>query len=485
MQLSDVRDITGGECGRLTTNADVQGISLHSRDIRRNWVFVAIPGTIADGLQYAEDAVRRGAAAVVCERAPAQALAVPAIVVPDARLAAAQLAAANNGYPANSLRIAGVTGTNGKTTVAMMLRAILKAADMNPGVIGTVAYEIGSRVISAPRTTPDAVMLQDLLRQMVATGCRSAILEVSSHALVQHRVATIPFAAAGFTNLTHDHLDYHGSMQDYYAAKAMLFRRLNDDATAVINSDDPWGRQLAAESLPGTCLRYGLDTSNLELVGESIALSASGSDFELMSPWGQFSAHVCLPGRHNIANALAAFGMGVALGCDPEVAVKAIAGVKMVRGRLEHVSGDRPFDVFVDYAHTDDALKNVLAALRPLTRGRLHVVFGCGGNRDREKRSKMGAVAVANADRVWVTTDNPRSEDPQTIIADILEGNSREKIDVVVDRREAIYASIASASAGDTVLIAGKGHETYQEVAGVSAPFDDVEVARAAMNDDA
>jgi UDP-N-acetylmuramoyl-L-alanyl-D-glutamate--2,6-diaminopimelate ligase len=204
-----------------------------------------------------------------------------------------------------------------------------------------------------------------------------------------------------------------------------------------------------------------------------------------MSPWGQFSAHVCLPGRHNIANALAAFGMGVALGCDPEVAVKAIAGVKMVRGRLERVSGDRPFDVFVDYAHTDDALKNVLAALRPLTRGRLHVVFGCGGNRDREKRSKMGAVAVANADRVWVTTDNPRNEDPETIIADILEGNSREKIDVIVDRREAIYASIASASPGDTVLIAGKGHETYQEVAGVSAPFDDVEVARAAMNEDA
>jgi len=481
MQLSDVRKITGGECARLATNAEVKGIALYSREVRADWVFVAVPGTAADGLQYAEDAVRRGAAAVVCERAPDGRLEAAVITVKDARLAAAQLAGAFNGNPARALLMAGVTGTNGKTTVSMMLRAVLQRAGLEPGLIGTVAYEIGSRVIAAPRTTPDAVTLQNLLRQMVATGCRSAVLEVSSHALVQQRVAEIPFKVAGFTNLTHDHLDYHGSMDAYYEAKALLFRGLEASSTAVINRDDPWGQRLLGESLCCQRLQYGLEEGRGDIVAEEVVLSAAGSEFSLLSPWGTFAARVCIPGRHNIANALAAFGMSVAMGCDPAAAVEAIAAVTKVRGRLERVPAKVPFNVFVDYAHTDDALRNVLSALRPLTAGRLMVVFGCGGNRDRAKRAKMGAVVVALADRVWVTTDNPRHEEPEAIIADILTGVDRDSVEVVVDRREAIRAAVAAARAGDTVLIAGKGHETYQEIAGVSAPFNDVDEAQAAL----
>jgi len=480
MQLSDVKKIAGGTSGRLAVNAEIKGISLYSREIRADWVFVAVPGTVTDGLQFAEDAVRRGAVAVVCERAPAGRLQAAVIVVANARLAAAQLAAAFNGYPARALRVAGVTGTNGKTTVTMMVRAALRQAGMEPGLVGTVAYEIGARVIAAPRTTPDAVTLQNLLRQMVAAGCRSAVLEVSSHALVQQRTAEIPFTVAGFTNLTHDHLDYHGTMEAYYEAKALLFRGLDASATAVINRDDPWGRRLLDESLRCQWLRYGLE-GGVDIAAEDMRLSATGSEFRLASPWGVFPARVCIPGRHNIANALAAFGIGVAMGCEPQVAVEALAGVTVVRGRLERVTAKVPFSVFVDYAHTDDALRNVLGALRPLTAGRLIVVFGCGGNRDRAKRAKMGAVAVELADRVWVTTDNPRNEAPEAIIADILEGATGDHVQVVVDRREAIRAAVAVAQAGDTVLIAGKGHETYQEVGGISSPFNDVDVAHGAL----
>lgn len=481
MQLSDIRKITGGECGRLAANAEVKGVALYSREVRADWVFVAVPGAATDGLQYAEDAVRRGAVAVVCERHPASRLEAAVIMVKDARLAAAQLAAAFNGYPARALLVAGVTGTNGKTTVSIMLRAVLQRAGLEPGLVGTVAYEIGSRVIAASRTTPDAVTLQNLLHQMVTTGCRSAVLEVSSHALVQQRVAEIPFKVAGFTNLTHDHLDYHGSMEAYYEAKALLFRGLEASSTAVINRDDRWGQRLLAESLCCQRLQYGLEEGRPDIAAEEVQLSAAGSEFSLVSPWGTFAARVCIPGRHNIANALAAFGMGVAMGGEPAAVVEAIAGVTKVRGRLERVSAKAPFSVFVDYAHTDDALRHVLSALRPLTTGRLMVVFGCGGNRDRTKRAKMGAVAVALADRVWVTTDNPRHEEPEAIIADILEGLDRDNVEVVVDRREAIQAAVAAAEAGDTVLIAGKGHETYQEIAGVSAPFNDVDEAQAAL----
>lgn len=482
MQLSDVKKVIHAECTRLAVNAEVRGVALHSRDVRSGWVFVAVPGTATDGLQYAADAVRRGAVAVVCERPPAGRLPVPVMTVDDTRLAAARLAAAFNGWPSRSLKIAGITGTNGKTTVAMMTRAALRLAGLQPGLTGTVAYEIGARVIAAPRTTPDALTLQDLLRQMVANGCRSAVMEVSSHALVQQRVAEIDFTAACFTNLTHDHLDYHGTMEDYYEAKALLFKGLSPAASAVINHDDPWGRRLLTESSGGVRLSYGLE-SGAEISAEDMQMSVDGTAFRLVSPWGAFPARISLPGRHNVCNALAAVGVCVSMGCEPSVVLEALAGVQSVRGRLERVPSEQPFRVFVDYAHTDDALRNVLGALRPLTDGRLILVFGCGGNRDRTKRPLMGSVAVEMADHVIVTTDNPRSEIPEAIIADILTGITDHKVQVLVDRREAIGQAIAMARAGDSVLIAGKGHETYQEAGGIVAPFNDVEEAQKALHE--
>lgn len=480
MHVSDVRKIVSGQCDRLHSNPLIKGIAIHSRDVREGWVFVAIPGTLTDGMQYADDAIRRGAVTVICERHFAS-RSVTVIRVADARLAAAQLAAAFNDYPARRLAVAGVTGTNGKTTVAMLLRAILRQAGMEPGLIGTVAYEIGSRIIASPRTTPDAITLQHLLHQMVTTHCQAAVLEVSSHALVQSRVAEIPFKTAAFTNLTHDHLDYHGSMEAYYEAKASLFRHMGASATAVINNDDAWGQRLSQEPLACTRMTFGLDMVNSDVVAESLMLSAEGSQFDIKSPWGTFTARVTLPGQHNVANALAAFCMGVAMGVDPVMATDAVASLGMVRGRLERIHGNVDFNVFVDYAHTDDALRNVLHALRPLTQGRLIIVFGCGGNRDRQKRAKMGQVAVEMADRIWVTTDNPRQEDPQMIIDDVLAGVGEAPVEVVMDRRDAIHAAIREARSGDTVLIAGKGHETYQEIGGICIPFNDVEVAKAAL----
>lgn len=482
MQLSDVKKLIGGESSRLAVNAEVRGIALHSRDVRPGSIFVAIPGAAADGLQYAEEAVRRGAVAIIGERTPGGRLSVPLITVTDARLAAALLAAAFNGWPSRSLRTVGITGTNGKTTTAMMVRAVLRQAGLEPGLVGTVSYEVGARVIPASRTTPDALTLQDLLRQMVAAGCRSAVLEVSSHAMVQRRVAGIDFAAACFTNLTHDHLDYHGTMDAYYEAKATLFRELKPMATAVINRDDPWGRRLASENLGCRRLQYGLE-SGVDISAENLELSLEGTSFRILSPWGTFAARIGLPGMHNVSNALACFGICAALELDLPAAVEALASVALVRGRLERVKCDAPFRVFVDYAHTDDALRRVLSALRPLTDGRLILVFGCGGNRDRTKRALMGAVAAELADRVYVTTDNPRHETPESIIADILTGmkTPNENVQVVVDRKEAIGLAVASAAKGDTVLVAGKGHETYQESEGRVALFNDVEVVQAAL----
>ncbi len=480
MRLSDIKKLVEGEAARLAVNTEVSGVALHSRDVRPGWVFVAITGTAVDGRMYVEDAVRRGAAAVIST----QPLALPVcvITVQDARLAAARLAAAFNGYPSRTLQVAGVTGTNGKTTVATMVKAVLERAGRAPGMVGTVAYEIGPRVIAATRTTPDAVTLQGLLRQMVTAGCHSAVLEVSSHALVQHRTAGIDFAVAAFTNLTRDHLDYHGTMEAYYEAKAILFRELGSAATAVINRDDAWGRRLLGE--PPGCgrLSYGLE-AGADIRAEDVALTLEGSEFRIQSPWGTHAARVRLPGRYNVSNALACFGLCCALDCTPETVLEALAGVSLVRGRLERVAADRmPFNVFVDYAHTDDALRQVLGALRPLTQGRLITVFGCGGNRDRSKRRLMGAVAVEASDHVVVTTDNPRNEAPDAIIADIIEGaGGSAKVTVIADRKAAILQVLEMAEAGDTVLIAGKGHETYQETAGRVMPFNDVDVVRKAM----
>ncbi len=481
MYLSEIKKLLDGTAGRLPINAEVRGVALHSRDVRPGWIFIAVPGTAVDGLQYVEDAIRRGAIAIIAERQSGGKLPVPIFVVPDVRLAAARLAAAFHGWPGRFLQIAAITGTNGKTTTAIMIRNTLLGAGRSPGLIGTVAYEIGARIIPASRTTPDALTVQDLLRQMRTAGCQSAVMEVSSHALVQKRVAEIEFAAACFTNLTHDHLDYHGSMDAYYEAKAILFRELSASATAVINGDDGYGRRLLGESLACRVLSYGLG-SGADIRAEAVALSLEGTSFRILSPWGNLDARISLPGIYNVLNALACFGVCVTMGVAPETAAESLRATGSVRGRLERVHAKVPFRVFVDYAHTDDALRNVLTALRPLTANRLILVFGCGGNRDRSKRVLMGRVAVELADQVIVTSDNPRNESPDAIIHDILEGIAEQSVKVVPDRKEAIRTAIEMASAGDTVLIAGKGHETYQEVEDRVIPFDDIEVSKVCLD---
>jgi len=479
MTISDMRKLLEATVhGRFNASTSVTGISMHSREIRPGWVFVAIHGAEQDGSAYAEDAVRRGAIAVIAEEALPLSPGVALLVVPDSRLAAARLASVFFGEPACDLRVVGITGTNGKTTTATLLKAVWEAHGEPTGMVGTIAYEIGGRSIAATRTTPDAVNLQHLLQGMVKSGCRAAVLEVSSHALVQKRTACIDFAAAAFTNLTRDHLDYHGTMEAYYDAKAMLFRDLPAGRIGVVGTDDAWGQRLAREPLACDVVRTGLHTG-ADVYAEIVESNLDGSRFVVLSPWGRHEVALLLPGAHNIRNALTCFALACSLGITPETACAALGHVRHVRGRLQRIASAAPFQVFVDYAHTDDALRCVLQELRKHTPGRLLVVFGCGGNRDREKRAMMGAAVYAHADASYLTSDNPRNESPQAIIDAVLAGYPTDAVVATdTDRRTAIRMALADARPGDTVCIAGKGHETYQEVEGRMLPFDDVAVAR-------
>jgi UDP-N-acetylmuramoyl-L-alanyl-D-glutamate--2,6-diaminopimelate ligase len=387
-----------------------------------------------------------------------------------------------HGEPADKLQMIGVTGTNGKTTTAYMIKAILDAEGRNAGLIGTVAYSIGARTIPASRTTPDAPTLQNMFAQMVSAGCRSAVMEVSSHALIQRRTEGIDFDVGIFTNLTRDHLDYHQTMESYFEAKTLLFRRLGTGrkhAAAVLNADDPWGRQLSRRSdLTADVLTYGLghDTT---VSAEELQVGSSGSTFRLRTPWGAAKVALRLMGRFNVYNAMAAAAACGALGTDLKTAAAALSSMPSVPGRLEEIPTGRDFQVFVDYAHTDDALSHVLKTLREITNGRLIVVFGCGGNRDRTKRPVMGRVAGELADHSILTSDNPRNEDPARIIAEIREGfGLGAAVEVRENRADAIQRAIEIAAKGDVVLIAGKGHENFQEFAGRSIPFDDRQVVK-------
>lgn len=468
-------DVVGGD-------PDILGIAVNSRQVRPGYLFAAIPGACVDGWDYVDDALQRGAVAVVAEHSAKSRSGVCHVTVPDAHAAFAQIASALHGHPTRDLRVVGITGTNGKTTTSYMVRDVLRSGGLEAGLIGTVAYEVGARIIPAGRTTPDAATLQDLMRQMVSANCAAAVMEVSSHALVQERVAAIDFDVAVFTNLTRDHLDYHGTMDAYFEAKASLFRDLPSTATAVINTDDPWGRRLHEEALPCAVLTYGMDGA-ADVTAERVAVDIGGCAFTAKTPWGDQEIRLQLLGRHNVSNALACLGACGALGVSPERASGALAGLASVCGRLEPIGSDRPFSVFVDYAHTDDALSHALTTVRELTAGRVIVVFGCGGDRDKTKRPVMGSVASSLADVAVITSDNPRSEAPAAIIEDILSGVDRSAamIETVEDRELAIRRAIELADAGDTVLIAGKGHETYQECGSRTIRFDDHEVARAAL----
>ena len=458
---------------------EVAGITYDSRRVTPGMVFVAIPGQRVDGHEFISMAIERGASAVICERSRLVPGRVTRIEVPDVREAMACAARSYYQHPSEKWKVIGVTGTNGKTTVAFMIKAVLEAAGIKTGLMGTVRYEIGDRVIPAQRTTPESIEVQQMLSQMLKADCQACVMEVSSHALDQKRVHGVEFDVGIFTNLTRDHLDYHGTMENYFSSKKKLFTSLGQGSkhgASIINIDDTYGARLVDEiSGVEVQLTYGFgETARLRAT--KIELNADGSRFVIETPDRKFAVRLPLIGRHNIYNALAAVGACLSLGIDVVKIQAALNALPPVSGRLEKVSAGQPFGVFVDYAHTDDALKNVLGTLREITKGRVLLAFGCGGNRDSGKRAKMGKVAAELADYSIITSDNPRKEDPSKIAAQVEEGYKSVRADayeIELDRRRAIEQIVAKAQPGDSVLIAGKGHETYQEFEDTVVPFDD------------
>ena len=444
----------------------VRDLAYDSRRVQDGTLFFCVPGATTDGHDHAAAAIAAGACALVVEHELA--VHVPQLVVGSCRAAMGPLADAFFGQPTEQLLVLAVTGTNGKTTTAYLQHAILTAAGRSAGLLGTVERRVGGVVETTARTTAEAIDLHRDFRRMVDAGDTACAMEVSSHALDQHRVGGVRFAAAAFTNLTRDHLDYHPDMEAYFAAKALLF---DGRCPTAANADDAYGARLPAD------VRFAIADGDAEVRAEDVRLDANGTRFRLHSPWGAADIRMRLVGRFNVENALAAASSAGLAGIPLEAIASGLAELPGVPGRLEVVSGDEPFAVIVDYAHTADALENVLRAVRPLATGRLIVVFGCGGDRDRGKRPEMARVACTLADHVVITTDNPRSEDPDAIIAEIVAGaDGRQEIEP--DRRRAIERAIAAAGPGDVVLIAGKGHEQGQDVAGVVTPFDDRVVAR-------
>jgi len=463
-------------------DADVTDVVADSRRCRAGCCFVAVRGTETDGHEHVPEAAAAGAAAVVCQDAVPVPPGVARAVVKDARAAVGRLAQALRGWPVRKLTCVGITGTNGKTTVAHLIRTVLAAAGHVPALLGTISYQTPRRSVPAGTTTPDPISLAELTAEMAADGCTHLVMEASSHALDQRRTAGVAFDVAVFTNLSGDHLDYHHTMAAYQAAKRRLFEALGAEAVAVINRDDPAGEDMAAAS-KAPVRWYGLSPA-ADLWARIDRIDSAGTDFTFVGDSGHVGARTPLIGRHNVFNCLAAALACEAMGVELKAAAEALATVRYVPGRLQRVPADLPFETFVDYAHTDDALRNVLGSLRPVARGRLILVFGCGGDRDRTKRPRMARVAEELADEVVITSDNPRSEKPEAIIEEIRAGLSaegRDKAAVEPDRKKAIGLAVALAGPGDVVLIAGKGHETYQVLGDRQIHFDDVEVAAEAL----
>jgi UDP-N-acetylmuramoyl-L-alanyl-D-glutamate--2,6-diaminopimelate ligase len=481
------------QIGSDRAGAVVTNVAHDSRAATAGSVFVAIPGHRADGTEFAGQAVERGALAVVSEAPAPPGIRVPWLRTTNARLALAELAAIVHANPSERLTVVGVTGTNGKTTVTYLLSAVLDAAQMTCGRMGTVSVKLGPRSSDeqdAAHTTPEASEVQRLLAEMLARGCKACAMEVSSHALALHRVAFVRFSAGIFTNLTRDHLDFHVDMQQYFEAKRRLFEMLPAGAPAIVNVDDPRGLELSRTR--SNVVTYAIDRQ-ADVQPGPVHASLDGLEFEARTPKGPVMVRSPLVGRPNVYNILATVAAAVALGVAIPAIETGLTRLRQVPGRFEMVSG--PGDdvrAVVDYAHTDDALKNLLETARGLAKGRIVTVFGCGGDRDRTKRPLMGAVAARLSDLVVLTSDNPRSEDPERIIEEITRGLAP-SVDpgapprpvtpfvTYLDRRAAIEHAIREASPGDVVLIAGKGHEKYQVIGTRTMPFDDVDVARAAL----
>ena len=469
----------------LTQDVEIGGLCYDSRRVRPGDCFVALRGTGLDGHRFIEEALRRGASAVVIDdnNAFSDSLAlhhgVTKIVVADTRRALALLAGNFFGHPSGRLTVVGVTGTNGKTTTAYLIRSILEASGTKAGLIGTVEYLFGNTSTPASHTTPESLELQEILAQMVSAGCGAVAMEVSSHALHQSRVHGIDFSAAVFTNLTQDHLDYHGSMDEYFRAKRLLFAELGADAPAVINADDSWGQVLASER-SGALITYGFRPGSTVMVLDS-AVTLDGTIITVSVDGASVEVRSGLVGTFNVYNTVAAFSTCYGLGIPLEAIVSGIGQVSAVRGRFERIRSPKGWTAIVDYAHTPDALENCLRTIRALLPekhpGRVITVFGAGGDRDRTKRPAMGAVAASLSDVIILTSDNPRSEDPLSIIKEIAAGiPPNVSYEMEPDRRRAIAQALERATPGDVILVAGKGHEDYQIIKGTRLHFSDREI---------
>ena len=494
MTWAELHDVLRGrglisDAGALDVDAavgPVTGVTSDSRRVEPGDVFVALKGLRTDGARYARQALDRGAVAVVAEQPAPADVGAPWAVVVDARLALAELAAAFYRHPSAEMQVVGVTGTNGKTTTAFLIASILDTAGIKCGLLGTVGYRIGVEMREATHTTPEATDVQRLLREMADRGCRACAMEVSSHALSLQRVEALGFSAAVFTNLTRDHLDFHGDMESYFRAKRRLFEMLPADRPAVVNVDDPRGMTMAQAG--GRPVTYAVNRP-ADVMPGALSFSLDGLAFDVRTPRGALHVRSPLVGRPNVYNILAAVATATALGLSFDAIERGVSALAGVPGRFQVVS--RPnddFTVVVDYAHTDDALRNLLETAQPLTRGRLITVFGCGGDRDRTKRPLMGAVAGRLSDVIVLTSDNPRSEEPDRIIEEILRGitpdtrrHDEQRVLTIADRRTAVETAIDLARTGDVVLLAGKGHETYQVIGDQCLPFNDVAVAREAL----
>ena len=465
----------------------VESIAYDSRRVQKNGLFVAMRGENRDGHEFIGQAIEKGASVIIAEREEKHSRAT-CLVVENARSALADLSATFYGLPAQRLKLAAVTGTNGKTTITFLIKHICEKARLRCGLIGTVRYEIGERVLPASRTTPESLDLQELLAQIVNADCRAAAMEVSSHALAQDRTRGLEWNVAVFTNLTQDHLDFHGTMESYFESKSKLFTQLGQQQkkrkpVAVVNIDDHFGEQLLQRiGKKVAVVTYGMG-ARADFRASNYRVEFGGTSYQLDARGKSYLVRVPLIGRFNVLNSVAALAAANALGVDLREAVLNLGKSPQVPGRLELVPAKRQFRVFVDYAHTPDALRNVLKTLRELGPHRLIVVFGCGGDRDRKKRSLMGEIADRHSDYAILTSDNPRKEDPNVIIAEIEKGVRSTHYEKLVDRAEAIGRAIALAQSRDIVLIAGKGHENYQEFADHTVPFDDIQVARHAIED--
>ena len=499
MKLGELLSALQGEASlpREMPDAEVLGLAHDSRKVVPGSLFVAVRGFHSDGHRFIQQAVAQGAIAIVAERSgaaevPADA---PAVFVEDSRKALALLAAAFFGHPSRKLRLIGITGTKGKTTTSYLVKSIIEAAGRTTGLIGTIDYRVGTRVYPAPNTTPESLDLQRLLAEMVDAGAGYCVMEVSSHALALGRTDGCVFETGVFTNFAQDHLDFHQDMESYFQAKLLLFTALASGRAAVVNADDAASREIIGKTA-AIVHTFGMSERADIRPSREISHAISGLSFSVRTPKGMVPVESPLVGKHNVYNILAAIGVGLSQGIGLDAIAGGIRNMRAVPGRMERVDEGQPFGVIVDYAHTEDSLLHVLGAVREVAKGRVITLFGCGGDRDRTKRPKMGAAALKGSDAAIVTTDNPRTEDPLAIINEMEGGmapagtrvsslagalksaSGRTPYLVIPDRREAIAAAIRAAEPGDVVVLAGKGHEDYQIIGTEKTHFDDREVAR-------